>query len=61
MTYYAAQSVGAVSIVSPLTTKIINMCISYVAYIGKIFWPVDLAVFYPYQHILPFWQPWERY
>jgi len=58
MTYYAAQSVGAVSIVSPLTTKIINMCISYVAYIGKIFWPVDLAVFYPYQHILPFWQPW---
>ena len=58
MTYYAAQSVGAVSVVSPLTTKIINMCISYVAYIGKIFWPVDLAVFYPYQHVLPFWQPW---
>ena len=56
MTYYAAQSVGTVSVVFPLTTRIINMCVSYVSYIGKIFWPVDLAVFYPYQQDLPFWQ-----
>jgi tetratricopeptide (TPR) repeat protein len=56
MTFYAAQSVRTISSALSLTTRIINMFVSYAAYIGKIFWPVDLAVFYPYQHVLPFWQ-----
>jgi tetratricopeptide (TPR) repeat protein len=33
-----------------------NTIVSYVSYLGKMFWPVDLAVFYPYEHSLPLWQ-----
>ena len=36
--------------------RIANAIISYVSYLGKTFWPVDLAVFYPYGHFFPFWQ-----
>ena len=36
--------------------RVVNAIISYVSYLGKIFWPVDLAVFYPYGHYFPFWQ-----
>ncbi len=32
----------------PLTVRIENALVSYVAYLGKTFWPVDLAVFYPH-------------
>ncbi len=32
-----------------------NAIVSYAAYLGKIFWPVDLAVFYPY-YVLPLWK-----
>ncbi|HUN54672.1 MAG TPA: tetratricopeptide repeat protein [Smithella sp.] len=40
----------------PLITRISNAFVSYAAYLGKIFWPVDLAVFYPYEYFLPLWQ-----
>ncbi|HOD72826.1 MAG TPA: tetratricopeptide repeat protein [Deltaproteobacteria bacterium] len=33
-----------------------NAIVSYVKYLGKIFWPVDLAVFYPYPSTVPLWQ-----
>jgi len=36
--------------------RIANAIISYVSYLGKTFWPVDLAVFYPYGHSFPFWE-----
>jgi len=36
--------------------RIANAIISYVSYLGKTFWPVDLAVFYPYGHFFPFWE-----
>ena len=36
--------------------RIINAIVSYVSYVGKTFWPVDLAVFYPYEHSFPIWQ-----
>ncbi len=29
--------------------RVVNAIISYVSYLGKIFWPVDLAMFYPYE------------
>src|SRR5207245_1934731 len=32
----------------PLLVRLANSAISYVAYIGKTFWPVRLAVIYPY-------------
>jgi tetratricopeptide (TPR) repeat protein len=31
----------------PLNVRVINAIISYVSYLEKFFWPVDLAVFYP--------------
>lgn len=41
----------------PLFIRIENALVSYIAYIGKMFWPVDLAVFYPHPHqALPLWQ-----
>ena len=40
----------------PLEIRLSNAIFSYVAYLGKIFWPVDLAVFYPLNFFLPLWQ-----
>ena len=40
----------------PLEIRFSNAIFSYVAYLGKIFWPVDLAVFYPFNFFLPLWQ-----
>lgn len=50
VTYYAQQSGGAVVPFElyPLGIRFANALLSYVAYIGKMFWPVQLAVFYPY-------------
>jgi Flp pilus assembly protein TadD len=36
--------------------RILNAIVSYVAYLGKTFCPVDLAVFYPYVNSFPVWQ-----
>jgi tetratricopeptide (TPR) repeat protein len=33
----------------PFPVRVANAIISYVSYLRKIFWPVDLAVFYPYE------------
>jgi tetratricopeptide (TPR) repeat protein len=41
--------------VLPVATRLSNALISYVVYLKKIFWPVDLAVFYPYELSLPLW------
>jgi Flp pilus assembly protein TadD len=40
----------------PMTLRIANALVSYVAYMGKMIWPHNLAVFYPYPHSLPMWQ-----
>lgn len=54
-----AQNKGA-AIVSleelPLFKRLSNAVISYVSYMGKTFWPSDLAVFYPYEQIFPLGQ-----
>lgn len=39
-----------------ILTRIFNMIISYVSYLEKIFWPVDLAIFYHPVHSFPLWQ-----
>jgi tetratricopeptide (TPR) repeat protein len=44
--------------VYPLNIRIANALISYVNYIGKLFWPVNLAIIYPYEMIVPTWQIW---
>jgi tetratricopeptide (TPR) repeat protein len=41
----------------PLSCRITNALVAYVAYIGKMFWPAHLAIFYPHQEAnLPLWQ-----
>jgi len=50
ITYWAQKTVGSVSSASilPFSTKIFNAFASYVGYLGKTLWPVNLAIFYPY-------------
>jgi tetratricopeptide (TPR) repeat protein len=50
ITFVAQRQGGAVSAldVVPWTTRLANAAVSYVAYLRKTIWPVDLAVFYPY-------------
>ena len=58
VTIYAQHSGGAMSdldVVS-LWLRIENSLIAYVSYIGKTFWPHDLAVFYPLSFYNPLWQ-----
>ena len=40
----------------PLLNRMLNAIVSYVVYVIKIFWPVNLAVFYPYEQFFPLWQ-----
>ncbi|MGP8155202.1 MAG: tetratricopeptide repeat protein [Smithella sp.] len=58
VTFWAQNKSGAVTSTEqiPFFTRIANAIISYVSYLGKTFWPVDLAVFYPYEHSFSFWQ-----
>jgi Flp pilus assembly protein TadD len=60
VTYMAQQKGGAMTIGSvqsyPLSARIANAFVSYCGYIGKIVWPENLAVLYPYPGMLPTWQ-----
>jgi len=58
LTIWAQNKGGAVASLQklPFSERIMNAVVSYVSYLGKTFWPVDLAVFYPYQHSFPGWQ-----
>jgi Flp pilus assembly protein TadD len=58
VTIWAQNKGGALVSVQklPFAERVVNAIISYVSYLGKIFSPVDLAVFYPYEHSFPFWQ-----
>jgi tetratricopeptide (TPR) repeat protein len=58
LTIFAQQKGEAViSLVHyPLESRIANALVSYVSYIGKMIWPWHLAVFYPYQEMLPIWK-----
>ena len=57
--YFSSLSVKhlAVSTVSvPLKIRIANALVSYISYIKKMIWPLDLAVYYPYPQSIPLWQ-----
>jgi len=60
VTLYAQQGGGAVGSLAlyPLHLRIINALVSYANYIGKMVWPVNLAVVYPYPGEFPVWQIW---
>jgi Flp pilus assembly protein TadD len=55
VTFVVQQREGAVGGlgVLPLGARLANALVSYVAYIGKMLWPVRLAAFYPYPHTRP--------
>jgi len=54
VTYFAQRSGGAVQHAS-LGENLRNALISYASYIGQMFWPAGLAVFYPYRTSLAMW------
>ncbi len=55
VTYLVQGSAGFLSAI-PLTTRIENVFIAYLTYIGQMFWPTRLAVYYPYPPSIPAWQ-----
>jgi protein O-mannosyl-transferase len=58
VTFYTQTNVKAVASIErlPILEHVNNAVISYAAYLGKTFWPVNLAVFYPYEYSLPLWK-----
>ena len=58
VTIYAQHSGGAMSDLDVVSfwLRVENALIAYVSYIGKTFWPHDLAVFYPLSFYNPLWQ-----
>ena len=58
VTFHAARSGGAVKMITvfPMIGRIENAFISYAMYLFKMVWPADLAIFYPYPSVRPFWQ-----
>ena len=41
----------------PLLLRIENALVSYVAYLVKVIYPMNLTIFYPFPQSLPLWQP----
>jgi tetratricopeptide (TPR) repeat protein len=58
VTFYAQYNGGTVASLDtwPLGWRISNTLVAYVSYIGKMFWPANLIVFYPHASNLPLWQ-----
>jgi hypothetical protein len=58
VTYLVQQGSGAVASMEaiPLTFRVANALVSYVAYMGKMILPFKLAVFYPYPAAIPGWK-----
>lgn len=58
ITYVVQQASGAVRAITtfPIGLRLENALMSYAVYVAKLFWPSDLAVFYPYPRYLPVWQ-----
>ncbi len=40
----------------PLSSRLANALVSFVTYLGKTFWPNDMAVYYPFPEQIPLWQ-----
>jgi len=57
VTVYAEQKAGAVKSLDafPLDVRIANAAVSYVLYLGKTIWPVQLAVHYPHPGAWGLW------
>lgn len=53
ITFFVQRSAGAVNETMSLGYRLSNVLVSFVRYLGKIFWPGDLAFFYPHPHHWP--------
>ena len=55
MTFVVQKQGGAVMTVEslPLGARVENALVSYCRYLGKMFWPADLAIFYPHPGYWP--------
>jgi tetratricopeptide (TPR) repeat protein len=59
LTFWAQKTGGAVAALDqlPIHLRVANALISYIAYLGKLLWPADLALFYPLRaDRLPSWE-----
>jgi len=56
ITIYAQRGVIESSAILSLSARMANALVSYLGYLGKIFWPQKLAVFYPHPGMWPLWQ-----
>src|SRR5205085_8345573 len=56
VTFIAQRRGGAVSTSISLGARIANALVSYVRYIGKLFWPQKLSVLYPHPGSWPAWE-----
>ena len=56
ITFIVQRKGGAVSTSLPFGGRIANALVSYVRYIGKMFWPTGLSILYPHPGHWPAWQ-----
>ena len=58
VTFLAQQSGHAVRSLAamPFGMRVANAVVAYAAYLVRMFWPVNLAVYYPYPRHLPAWE-----
>jgi tetratricopeptide (TPR) repeat protein len=56
ITFIVQRKGGAVSTSLSVGARIANALVSYIRYIGKTFWPVDLSILYPHPGRWPAWQ-----
>lgn len=52
---YQEESLARLDVV-PWSLRAANAVVSYGTYLGKLFWPRDLAVFYPIELAIPLWK-----
>ena len=57
-TYFAQRGWGAIYPTAqlPVSARLANAVVSYVRYLGKMVWPADMAIPYPYPGGWPAWQ-----
>ena len=58
VTLVAQQRGGSIgsAAVYPFGERVANALLSYVKYMGKMVWPFELTVFYPFPSVIPGWQ-----
>lgn len=54
--YFAEKSGGSFILALPLGLRLETAFIGYARYLGKMFWPANLCVYYPYPNSWPVWE-----